>query len=228
MQQLLLLHGAIGAKDQLQPLATALQDKYIVHSINFSGHGGTAFPEQHFSIEIFAKDVLDYMQAHQVEQANIFGYSMGGYVAMYLARHHSQQINRIITLATKFEWDENIAAREIKMLDATTIEQKIPAFAVRLQQRHAPNDWKLLLEKTAALLLSLGKNNVLQPEDYAVISNPCLLLLGDRDKMISTAETFSVYQQLPDAQLGILPNTPHPVEKVNLDALIFFIQQFIR
>jgi esterase/lipase len=227
MQHLILLHGAIGTKDQLQLLANALQDKYIVHTINFSGHAGTAFSAGPFSIELFAKEVLNYMQQQQIERASIFGYSMGGYVAMYLAKHHSQKINRIITLATKFEWNEHIAAKEIKMLDAVTIEQKIPAFATQLQQRHAPNDWKLVLEKTAALLLSLGKNKLLQTEDYAAINNPCLLLLGDRDKMIGTEETFAVYQQLPHAQLGMLSNTAHPIEKVNIELLTFFIKQFI-
>src|SRR6478672_5186908 len=104
MQHLLLLHGAIGAKDQLQPLANALKDKYTLHTINFSGHGGEAFPNEPFSMELFANDVLHYMQQNNIEQVNIFGYSMGGYVAMYLAKHHPQKINKLITLATKFHW----------------------------------------------------------------------------------------------------------------------------
>jgi pimeloyl-ACP methyl ester carboxylesterase len=227
MEHLLLLHGAIGAKDQLQPLADALQDTFIVHTINFSGHGGEAFPEEPFSIELFANDVLHYLQQNDLEQVNIFGYSMGGYVAMYLAKYHSQKISKVITLATKFHWDETVAAKEIKMLDAVIIEQKVPAFAVQLQQRHAPQDWKLLLERTAGLLLSLGKNNALQLEDYSAINTPCLVLLGDRDKMISTEETFAVYKQLPNAQLGMLPATPHPIEQANINTLAFFIQQFI-
>lgn len=227
MQHLFLLHGAIGAKDQLQPLADALKDKYIVHTLNFSGHGGEAFPNEAFSMELFANDVLNYLQQNNIEQTNIFGYSMGGYVAMYLAKHHPQKINKHITLATKFHWDETVAAKEIKMLDAAVIEQKVPAFAAQLQQRHAPQDWKLLLERTASLLLSLGKNNILQLQDYTSINTPSLLLLGDRDKMISTEETFAVYKQLPNAQLGIIPATPHPIEQANITSLSFFIQQFI-
>ena len=227
MQHLLLLHGAIGAKDQLQPLATAFQDKYIVHTLNFSGHGGNDFPLEPFSMEVFANDVLHYLQQNNINQANVFGYSMGGYVAMYLAKHHPQLINKVVTLATKFYWDETIASKEIKMLDADTIEQKIPAFATQLQQRHTPQNWKLLLEKTITLLLSLGKNNTLQLEDYTTINTPSLLLLGDRDKMITLDETLAVYKQLPNAQLGMLPNTAHPIEKINIELLSFFIRQFI-
>jgi esterase/lipase len=50
MKDILLLHGAIGAKDQLQPLADALKDRYIVHTLNFSGHGGEAFAKEDISI----------------------------------------------------------------------------------------------------------------------------------------------------------------------------------
>jgi hypothetical protein len=45
--------------------------------------------------------------------------------------------------------------------------------------------------------------------------------------MITLDETLAVYKQLPNAQMGMLPNTAHPMEKVNIDMLSFFIQQFI-
>ena len=51
MKNIVLLHGAIGAKDQLQPLADLLKNDFIVHVFNFSGHGGKPFAEEHFSIE---------------------------------------------------------------------------------------------------------------------------------------------------------------------------------
>ena len=80
MQHLLLLHGAIGAKDQLEELEKSLQDKFIVHRINFSGHGGETFSDKPFSISLFADEVLNYLSSQNIEQASIFGYSMGGYV----------------------------------------------------------------------------------------------------------------------------------------------------
>ena len=40
MKTILLLHGAIGAADQLQPLAQVLAAHYNVHTLSFSGHGG--------------------------------------------------------------------------------------------------------------------------------------------------------------------------------------------
>ncbi len=64
---LLLLHGAIGAA-QLNPLATELQKDYTIHTLDFSGHGSKPFPEGPYSISLFAKDVLQYMDDHRLEK----------------------------------------------------------------------------------------------------------------------------------------------------------------
>ena len=153
---------------------------------------------------------------------------MGGYAAMYLAKQHPEKVNKLITLATKYHWDEKTAAREVKMLDGKTIQEKVPAFAAQLQQRHAPHDWLTLLDKTSQLLTDLGKNNTLQLEDYASITTPCLVLLGDRDKMVTLEETIAVYKQLPNAQCGVLPNTPHAFEQVNMSFLAQLIKEFLK
>lgn len=228
MQHIILLHGALGSKDQLQPLAIALENTFQVHSFNFSGHGGRPFSDIPISIPFFSEQIAAYMQEANITHANIFGYSMGGYAAMYLAKQQPKKINKLITLATKFHWDEKIAAREVKMLDGKTIQEKVPAFAAQLQQRHAPNDWLTLLDKTSQLLTNLGKNNTLQLEDYASITTPCMLLLGDRDKMVTQEETVAVYKQLPNAQFGVLPGTPHAFEQVNMSLLAQLIREFCK
>ena len=228
MQHLLLLHGAIGAKDQLQPLAAALKDSFIIHTLNFSGHGGHPFPAKAFSIPLFAKEVQEYMEINNIPQAYVFGYSMGGYAAMYLAKHHPGKITKLSTLATKYHWDEATAAKEVRMLDGATIRQKVPAFAAQLQQRHAPNDWNELLEKTQEMLLGLGKQNELQLSDYAAVTTPVLVLLGDRDKMVTMEETIATYKQLPSGKLGILPGTTHPLEQVDISLLKHLLIDFFK
>ncbi|MBS1688551.1 MAG: alpha/beta fold hydrolase [Bacteroidetes bacterium] len=228
MHSLLLLHGAIGAQSQLVPLAALLANSYDVHLLNFSGHGGEAIPAHPFSIESFAEDVIKFMKEKGLAQVSIFGYSMGGYVAMYLAKHHPEKINKIVTLATKYHWDEVIAAKEVQMLDPEKIEIKIPAFANALKERHLLQNWKDVLGKTAEMMKALGQHNTLQIEDYASITAPALLLLGDRDKMVSIDETINVYKSLPAAQMAILPNTAHPIEQADKDLLAYFIKRFIQ
>lgn len=227
MEQVLLLHGAIGSKEQLETLKQKLAGSFIVHSLNFSGHGTDTDTGTPFSIGLFASEVIAFLEKHSIKSIHIFGYSMGGYVAVYLAKHFPERTGKIITLATKFTWDEDIAAREVKMLNAAKIEEKLPDFAAALQQRHGPDNWKTVLEKTAAMLAAMGKDNPLKTVDYAGIQKPVLLLLGDRDKMVSLEETVEVYKNLPTAQLAVLPNTAHPVEVVNTDRLANEIRTFL-
>jgi pimeloyl-ACP methyl ester carboxylesterase len=227
MQHLILLHGALGSASQFDLLKDRFTDHFNVHTINFSGHGGQPMPDKNFSISLFADEVREFIKENKLLSVNFFGYSMGGYVALYLAKHSPDLVNKIITLATKFHWDEDVAAREAKMLDPEKISAKIPAFAEELKQRHHPNDWKDVLSKTREMLLELGKENVLQTEDYRSISNESLLLIGDNDKMVSVDETTAVFNALPDARMKILPETSHPIEQVNVKLLSELIKDFI-
>jgi pimeloyl-ACP methyl ester carboxylesterase len=227
MKPLILLHGAIGAGDQLQPLADHLSAHYDVHAIDFSGHGAARPTDLPFCMELFANDVRSYMLSNGLVGADFFGYSMGGYVAMYLARHSPELVGRVVTLATKWHWDEATAAKETQMLNVDKIEQKLPAFAETLHKRHTAHGWKNVLLKTATMMLALGADNPLKTEDHAAISHSSLLLLGDRDKMVTLDETLAVYKALSNAQLGVLPGTGHPIEQVDADMLSFFIKRFV-
>ena len=227
MDHLILLHGAIGAKDQMEQLSVRLSKNYVVHVLNFSGHGGQTFPKSGFSISCFADDLLFYLRANKIERANVFGYSMGGYVAMYGAKYHPQFFKKIITLATRFHWTEEVAAREIKLLEPETIIEKVPAFAKQLEKRHSPYDWRIVVKEIRQMLLQLGNKNELTLEDYKGIFVPALLLLGDKDKMISMDETIAVQQAMPNAEFKLLPETAHPIEQVNPELISSWIIKFL-
>ena len=230
MQHLLLLHGAIGAKDQLLPLGECLADDFYIHRLNFSGHGGEPMPDKPWSIQLFAQQVVTYLNNYVPagEPVYLFGYSMGGYVGMYLNRHYPGKLAKTVTLATKFHWDEPGATKEAQMLNPETILRKIPAFAEQLEKRHGTHEWKIVLVNTANMLLAMGKDNPLKPEDYEQIATPCLLLLGDRDKMVTPDETISIYKKLRAGQLSVLPATAHALEQADTKLLSLLIRKFIQ
>ncbi|HVI44544.1 MAG TPA: alpha/beta hydrolase [Chitinophaga sp.] len=223
---ILLLHGALGASSQFKTLATQLEPHYDIHLLDFSGHGATPFSEKGFSIPVFASEVLEYLEQKQLDYTHIFGYSMGGYVAMYLARHHPERIGRIITLATKYNWNEATAGKEVRHLDPALIEEKVPVFARELETRHAPGNWKEVVAHTAQLISDLGHQTLLKQPDYNQIISPCMLMMGDKDNMVSFQETIEVYRALPQAQMTVLPDMAHPLEKVDVPLLAYFIKRF--
>jgi pimeloyl-ACP methyl ester carboxylesterase len=231
LTKLLLLHGALGAKSQFSALTPLLEPHFQVHTLDFEGHGMTGQTDRPFKIEYFAENVLTYLETQAIEKnekIDVFGYSMGGYVALYLALMQPEriQIGKIFTLATKLDWTPATAEKEVGMLDADKILQKIPRYAQALQELHEASDWRVVLEKTKRLLLGLGQQNLLTPEALAQISNPVRLTLGDKDVMVSFEETVAAYRVMRLGELQIFPATPHPLDKISpvllAEAIIHF------
>src|SRR5262245_23477139 len=113
---LLLLHGAVSSSKQFDMLKPLLSDAFEIHALDFPGHGGNEIPSEPFSIPLFTESVLGYMDVKEIRDAFIFGYSMGGYVALSLAINYPERVRKVFTLATKFEWTEEIAMRETAQL----------------------------------------------------------------------------------------------------------------
>jgi pimeloyl-ACP methyl ester carboxylesterase len=224
MIPILLLHGALGAENQLNELAGILRNKnHPVFTLNFSGHGGKPFSANGFGIEIFANDVVQFLDEKGFENVNIFGYSMGGYVALWLALKNSNRVNKIVTLGTKFDWSQESAEKEVKKMNPHKILEKIPAFARLLEHRHAPNDWKELMDKTANMMISLGSNPLLTKDKIKTISNDVIILLGDHDDMADREYSIQVAEWLPQGKFFLLPETFHPIEKVKPELLVNFL-----
>jgi esterase/lipase len=221
-----MLHGAIGSSVQLEPLAEKLKSSFDLYLLNFTGHGGKQIPDEPFSIEMFADDVIYFIKKNKLEGINVFGYSMGGYVALYIARHYQGMLGKIFTTATKFNWSEESSLKESAMLDAEKIQEKLPKFAGQLSLRHSPEDWKIVLKKTAEMMLNLGRDKTLKDGDFSFIENDVLVSAGDRDTMVSIEETADVYRKLKNGKLLILPATPHPIEKTDTDRLAQEIRMF--
>jgi pimeloyl-ACP methyl ester carboxylesterase len=215
---IILLHGALGCASQLKPLADVLAVSYDVHLYDFSGHGGKPINTA-YSIELFAEELLQVRKKLDAADVAVFGYSMGGYVAMYAATLQQDAFNKITTLATKFDWNVESAKKEANMLQVASIEQKVPAYADVLKARFAPGDWKVALQHTADMMMRLGEHPLLTEHNIKKISIPVSLGIGDRDKMVSLQETLSVYKWLSNGSMFMLPDTPHPIEKVNVQLL---------
>lgn len=226
MQTIILLHGALGAKSQLDPIADQLKDLFQVYTMNFEGHGGR--PSQNdFSIDLFSRNLIDFMDEKEIESANIFGYSMGGYVALKMALDNPERIDRIITLGTKFDWTPESAAREVKMLNPDKIEEKVPRFAAYLKALHNPLGWKELLHKTAEMMIRLGNGEGLSKADFEKIRNNCEIGVGDSDEMVTRVETEQVANALSNGRFYILENTIHPIDKVDAMLIISKIKSSI-
>jgi pimeloyl-ACP methyl ester carboxylesterase len=224
MTEIVLLHGALGAAEQLAPLAERLSAAGRVHVVELEGHGSTPSPRG-FAMAHFVENALAALDALGVGRATLFGYSMGGYVALLLAAAHPERAARVITLGTKFRWDPETAAREARRLDPAAVRAKGPRFADALETRHAgAGGWELVLSRTADLLRALGDAPPLTDETLGRVRCPVCVAVGDRDATVSVEETAGAYRALPDGALAVLPRTAHPIEGVDLDAVAALVR----
>lgn len=216
---LLLLHGALGASDQFDPLLPLLKKIKKVHTLDFEGHGHASPQNRPYNTDYFVENVLDYMDDNRLAVVDLFGYSMGGYVGLCLARKHPERLRRIFTFATKFQWTPVTAEKETACLDPGRIEQKTAGFAQALKTRHAASGWKNVLLNTKEMILNLGQESFLTEESLRQIVHTTRLTMGDSDKMVSLEEITKTYRLLPNAQLQIFPSTTHPIEQASMEML---------
>lgn len=218
MKEILLLHGALGSKEQFADLEIALGGTFKTHSINFSGHGRRPSHHHAFTIQNFAHEVLDWMNEHYIKQIDVFGYSMGGYVALWLARFYPDRIGKIYTLGTKLKWNEAEAEREIRHLNPEKVVEKVPAFAQALADRHGEHEWKSVMAKTALMMKDLAKHH-LSDQDFVSIPHSVTLGLGSLDVMVTLDETEYAARLLKHGTVKVFEGIQHPLEKMPVDTL---------
>lgn len=227
MQPLLLLHGALGSQAQFETLKAKLSARYQVYTLDFIGHGNSPMNDHEaLSVSSFAKQVLDFLNQHKLSNIAIFGYSMGGYVALYLAKHYPHMVSKVFTLATKFDWNPESSKKEAAMLNWEIMEQKVLKFTQYLQALHQADKAPKLVKGTAEMMLAMGQHPPLTLAEVGSLEQPVLFSVGDKDAMVSFDETLALYKSKTNNQLWVVPDTVHAFEKVNLDKLSREIEYF--
>lgn len=226
-EDLVLLHGALGSRGQLDAIAEALEPHVRVHQLDFEGHGSEPPRDRPLRVQHLSETLREFLDARGISQGGFFGYSMGGYVALYFALHHPNRVNRVATLGTKFRWNRETAEREAARLDPTVIRAKVPRFAETLAVRHGrAGGWEGVLARTAEFLRNLGEDPLLTDMTLARVQQPVRIIVGDRDNTVSAEESSAVARMLRAGSLTILPETPHPIEQVPVDDLVRVLRSF--
>lgn len=220
---LLLLHGALASGAQMEPLVQLLRPGRDVHVIDFPGHGGKPIPTRGLRMQNLADELIRFILGRFEEPIDIFGYSMGGYVATIVAANHPGRIRSLVTLGTKWTWSPEIAAGELRMLDPVMISEKAPALADLIARRHAPHSWETIVEATRLMLDDLGKNPILTDESLSKIGIPVTILRGEADRMVSEQESRYAAGKMVQANYFELPAQKHPFEQLDLQLLFPFL-----
>jgi pimeloyl-ACP methyl ester carboxylesterase len=232
---LVILHGAFGTVDMFGPLVPALAETRQVITVEMQGHGRTADIHRPLTYEQLADDIAALVQYLGIEQVDVFGYSLGGFIAQQVAIRHPELVRKLVVASASFN-REGVYPEVWEGIEALTPGLFAGSPPQTEYARLAPNpeDWPTLIEKVK----ELEREFVGWPaEDIAAIESPTLLIMGDADivRLDHAAEMIQLlgggvpgdFGGLPSDQLAVLPGTNHVGLVMRTSWLLPMITQFL-
>jgi pimeloyl-ACP methyl ester carboxylesterase len=223
---LLFLHGALGVRGQFDALRGRFPERSQL-LLDFPSHGESMLAGETLNIERLAHDVLMLLDDLEIEQVDIIGYSMGGYVGIVLALHAPDRVRSIASHAMKFYWTDEAIAGTLDDLDADVLRGRSQRGYDALVAMHVAAGLDRTLLQTRSLIADFDRWQ-LSAEMVRSTGVPLLLSAGDRDDLVPPQEIVKLYESL-DPKLGalaILPSTPHPFHHLPLDCYEHAVRRF--
>src|SRR5215218_10135885 len=176
---LVILHGAFGTVDMFGPLVTPLAETRQVITVEMQGHGRTADVDRPLTYEQLADDIGALLKYLGIAEVDVFGYSLGGFIAQHVAIRHPELVRKLVVASASFN-REGVYPEVWEGIEALSPELFAGSPPQTEYARLAPNpeDWPTLIEKVK----DLERRFVSWPaEDVAAIESPTLLIMGDAD-----------------------------------------------
>src|SRR5690242_7580562 len=167
---LVMIHGANGSGEALLPLADLLRPHARIETPNLIGHGGRPVPDR-FSVREFAEDLVAWLDAQKLVRVYLFGYSVGGYIGLYLARHFPQRVAGICTLAVKYVFDANTVKHYTYIANPERSRGRDKR-RDELVKTHHPEDWEKITSNNRSLFERLGTAPAVTEADLRALSLP--------------------------------------------------------
>lgn len=218
-EPLVLLHGAyMSIPSNWEALIPTLAETHKVIAVELQGHGRTTDRDTPITYEGMAADVAALLDELEIEKAAVFGYSMGGGVALRLAIDYPEKVSRIVAASAGYIYNEEVMGPDfMKMIGSITPEMfaNTPFSAEYLRLSPHPEKFPELVEK----LKQLDLTEYDWSAEFAKITVPSLYIFGDAD--IVGLDYIARHHKeaggiangdingLPKTQLLVLPGTSH-------------------
>jgi pimeloyl-ACP methyl ester carboxylesterase len=222
---LLLLHGALGSSKSFDHLMSGLEDRFSLIRPDLPGHGDQGLLNGVNSVQELSAFLSDFMLENQLKNIPVFGYSLGGYLAIYHEWLHPGSFSAIVTLGTKLAWNQEFAKKQEIQLHPNQLILKAREYYDSLVEIHGPNTDNLLL-CVIELMKKLGEFPLIQSSVMNDLKIPVLLAVGELDRMVSLEETTKFSELNKYLKVIGLPNTYHPLEKLSKEAFLSLIDFF--
>jgi len=238
----LILHGLFGFSDNWQTIAKGLAANHTVVTPDLRNHGrspqvpGHSYPEM-------AEDIRAFLEARWIFTTSVIGHSMGGKVAMQLALHYPDMVDRLVVVdiepgqADDNQSDIFAALLGLDLTKITTrqeaelyLMERVADLGTRqfLLKNITRNDngsytWKMNLP-----VLWQHYTDILGPVTGEAFDKPTLFIRGSRSDYIKDSDLPAIKTLFPQAQLVTIEGAGHWVHADKPAELLSIIQDFLR
>ena len=234
-QPLVLLHGALMTIEGFGELLPSLAETRQVIAVEQQAHGRTADIDRPFRYEQMVDDTAALLSELGIEQADFFGYSMGGTIALQVAIRHPELVRKLVIAASAYGPDgvypqvlENM--RNLKPEDF----EGSPWLDAYASVAPDAEGWPTLLGKVRELV---GEFEGWPAEAIRAIEAPALVIVADSD-VVRPEHAVELFQLLgggvagdvaglPRSQLAVIPGTTHVSLLGRADWLTPMVIQFL-
>ncbi|MDE1175613.1 MAG: alpha/beta hydrolase [Edaphobacter sp.] len=236
---IVLLHGAGDSWHSYQRVLPLLPETYRVYAVTLRGHGLSDHPEEGYSRNDFAADILDLLGELKLQHVTLVGHSLGSFVAQKVAEQdQAGRLSRLVLIgsgpgvskagSSEHEISGPFASLKdpipytfARDFQASTIYHPVPAWFFEMMvgesQRVPAATWHGLAQTIA------GGSSI---DDLKKIKVPTLLLWGEKDSIFHREDQQALLDTIPHATLKSYPETGHALhwerpEEFTRDLLAF-------
>jgi len=221
---IIFIHGFPLNKSMWDKQSEKLKGSYRVIAYDIRGHGDTDLGAIDFSIDLFAQDLIDFMDALKIEKTMLCGLSMGGYIALNAIEKHPNRFSALILSDTNCTADSSEAKENrIKTIEGIK-ENGVKKLADGLIPKlFAPESFKTYSEGIAVvkeLIVKTPKQSLYNSlhamanrketcSKLPEIKIPVLIIVGKEDKITPPEAANAMHEKIKDSSLQIIPNAGH-------------------
>lgn len=240
---LLFIHGLSGSSAAWKPYELHFATDYNVLSIDLRGHGFSFRPEQyeHYAISAFSDDIYRVLRQEGIHRCVLISNSFGTLIALDFLHRHRTFVEKAIFVGAEYAPAKRRAAQFLRpVIEMARIVQWFPTLRKRgghVDYRKYVNtgDWNL--RRSYADVRNTGVKSYLSALRQAYgfdgttilskIKVPVLFVHGRKDTIFPLRNAQEMMQQIPDAELVILPEADHIIVLNHVKRLINAIEAFL-
>jgi pimeloyl-ACP methyl ester carboxylesterase len=225
---LILLHGGTSTCQTWQEFLPLFIPHFRVITPDSRAHGRSNNPSGMLSYRQMADDFAVLIDKMHLSEPLVFGYSDGGQIVLELGMRYPGLCRALVVGAAWYKFSplyldalKSAGLISPSQVDFELIQGQSPEWVEEMRTVHTsspdPQYWRTLLQQISTMWWTPLDYAV---EDFRLITDPTLIMQGDRDSMIALGQSFEMYQFIPDAELFIIPGADHSTAKHDLSMRI--------